>query len=409
MEIKELGDCVELIIDYRGKTPQKMGSDWEESGYRVISAKNVHNGMITDEDSIRCVNQQIYEKWMKEEIKRGDCLLASEGASLGESAIWDSDEKMVLGQRLYAIRADNVNLDSWYLAYYMQTEGFRKQVAQSSTGSTVFGISQPVLCSLKLILPDIEIQRRIGQIYKVILKKLINNQGICSDLEKIQELFFDKWFMQYEFPNHNREPYKTNNGTLVYNELLEKKIPEGWKVFRFGDLFEFVKGKIPKETFDKKRQDSDVRYLTIEVLNGALPEYCDSEGAPITDGEVLMVMDGAASGEVYVGNQGAIGSTLAKLDIKCEGLSHGLLYVILCKYQDVIKKVNTGSTVPHANKDYINDLVIALPQNEELKALSKEFDLIVKLQNNCKEEIMDLKYMRDYTLPLLMNGQAIIA
>ena len=162
----KLKDCIELVIDYRGKTPKKLGGDWVEKGKRVISALNVHNGVIDNEDKIRCVSNEIYSKWMKIEIQRNDCLIASEGASLGENAIWDSDEKIVLGQRLYAIRTNNNVLDPWYLAMYMQTDKFRQQVNQISTGSTVLGISQPNLLSLELLLPDIETQKKVGKLYK---------------------------------------------------------------------------------------------------------------------------------------------------------------------------------------------------------------------------------------------------
>lgn len=229
--IKEytLGDCVEMIIDYRGKTPQKMGGDWVDNGYRVISALNVHGGFIDNEDQIRCVSQEIYEKWMKDEIKRNDCFLASEGASLGENTIWDSDEKIVLGQRLYAIRTNPDKLDPWYFAMYMQTKKFRQQIDQISTGSTVFGISQPVLLSVKLLLPNIIEQRKIGALYRNIYHKLKNTNSICSDLDSIAKLLYDYWFVQFDFPDENGRPYKSSGGKMVWNAELKREIPEGWE------------------------------------------------------------------------------------------------------------------------------------------------------------------------------------
>jgi len=173
--IVKLGDCINKVIDYRGKTPKKLGGDWTESGYRVISALNVHSGIINNINQIRYVNETLYNKWMQEEIKRNDILLSSEGASLGENTIWDSDEKIVLGQRLYAIRTDENKLDSWYLAGYMQTNKFRQQIDQVSIGSTVYGISQPLLMEIQHIIPNINIQRKIGRIYQSKRNKVINN------------------------------------------------------------------------------------------------------------------------------------------------------------------------------------------------------------------------------------------
>ena len=87
-EYIELGSGISKIIDYRGKTPQKLGSDWVDQGVRVVSAKNVHDGKLDNLDAIRCVTDEIYRKWMKDEIQRNDILLASEGASMGESMLW---------------------------------------------------------------------------------------------------------------------------------------------------------------------------------------------------------------------------------------------------------------------------------------------------------------------------------
>jgi len=99
--LKELGDCIELIIDHRGKTPKKLGGDWVMDGIKAISAKNVHAGKLTNQDGIRYVTNHIYKKWMKEDVRKGDCLIASEGATLGEHLYWDFDFPIVLSQRLF--------------------------------------------------------------------------------------------------------------------------------------------------------------------------------------------------------------------------------------------------------------------------------------------------------------------
>ena len=136
-EYIELGSGISKIIDYRGKTPQKLGSDWVDQGVRVVSAKNVHDGKLDNLDAIRCVTDEIYRKWMKDEIQRNDILLASEGASMGESMLWESDEKVVLGQRLFCLRCDNSVLNPYYLAMYMRTPEYRAELVNHATGTSV--------------------------------------------------------------------------------------------------------------------------------------------------------------------------------------------------------------------------------------------------------------------------------
>ena len=173
---KELGECIELIIDHRGKTPKKMGGDWVSQGVRTISAKNVHGGNLDNIDSIRCVTQEVYKKWMKEDIKRGDCLLASEGATLGENLYWNSDEKVVIGQRLYYIRTNKNILDSKYFSAYMNTNEYQKEIKGRATGTSVLGIKQTDLLKTKVLVKDIHEQRFIGDLYYGINEKIEINR-----------------------------------------------------------------------------------------------------------------------------------------------------------------------------------------------------------------------------------------
>ena len=87
MITSKLEDLIDLIIDYRGKTPKKLGGDWSESGYRVFSAKNIKTGEIVSSESIRYVNNDLYRSWMKDEIQKGDILITSE-APFGQIYFW---------------------------------------------------------------------------------------------------------------------------------------------------------------------------------------------------------------------------------------------------------------------------------------------------------------------------------
>lgn len=177
-----LAEGVEKIIDYRGKTPKKMGGDWVENGIRTISAKNVHNGVLDNLDSIRCVSEEVYEKWMKEKIQRNDIFLASEGASMGESMIWESDEQIVLGQRLFAVRANPDILNPFYLAMYMRTPEYRAELENHCTGTSVLGLSQPSLLKTKIRYIPIEMQNFIGNLYQNFCNKISTNNKINNNL-----------------------------------------------------------------------------------------------------------------------------------------------------------------------------------------------------------------------------------
>ena len=402
-----LGECIKRVIDYRGKTPSKLGGDWVKEGVRVISALNVHGGFIDNENQIRCVTKEIYTKWMQEEIQRYDCFLASEGASLGENAIWDSDEKIVLGQRLYAIRTNPEVLDPWYFALYMQTKRFREQVDQVSTGSTVFGISQPVLLSLKLLLPKIEEQRIIGGIYRNLRNKIINNNKICSNLEAVAKLLYDYWFVQFDFPDEKGNPYKASGGKMVWNEKLNREIPEGWKVVPFCTMAQFTMGQSPKG-------DS---YNTIgkglPLLNGAVElakdgihkeKYTEESNRICSCGDWLFCVRATLGNIHKAGEVFCLGRGVAAATPK-EPQYDEYVYFSLSSMIAYFEKSLSGSIIIGMTKDDITEYPIIQPSEDLLVKFSSAVNGMFNKMKLLTEENQQLTNLRDFLLPMLMNGQ----
>lgn len=278
-------------------------------------------------------------------------------------------------------------------------------LSSRDSGSTLPSMTFDSYYSIPINIPEMDIQKKIGDLYFEIDNKINKNNEINSELESMAKTIYDYWFLQFEFPNEEGKPYKSSGGKMVWNEKLKRKIPEGWEEKKLGDIFQFIKGKIP-EKIEQQNGYNLVRYLTIDTVNGGSPSYCSKDSMILTNGDVLMVMDGAASSEVYVGNNGAIGSTFCKLDIKDKTISNELLFLIMRTLEKVLKKVNTGSTVPHANKNYINNFHIALPiNNNTLQAMQKSIILYINKISTNKAENRQLSSLRDFLLPLLMNGQ----
>ena len=175
-----LGSIIQTIIDYRGKTPAKLCADWATSGYRALSAKNIKAGKIVNSDSIRFVDDDLYSAWMKEEVQRGDILITSE-APAGEVLYWDSDEKIVLSQRLFCIRIKE-GVCSKYVYYYMQSPRFKGEIDARTTGTTVTGLRQPELLKCTILLPEYDMQVRIASILSALDDKMAINEKLNDNL-----------------------------------------------------------------------------------------------------------------------------------------------------------------------------------------------------------------------------------
>ena len=175
-----LGDITELVIDYRGKTPKKLGGDWSETGYRALSAKNIKTGRIVQPDTIRYIDEEMYRKWMKEEVQRGDILITSE-APFGQILFWDSDEKIVLSQRLFCVRI-KPEYDARFIYYYMTTPEFQGELDGRATGTTVVGLRQSELMKCIIHCPEIQEQKAISAILSSIDAKILANEKINDNL-----------------------------------------------------------------------------------------------------------------------------------------------------------------------------------------------------------------------------------
>ena len=204
-----LGEITELVIDYRGKTPKKLGGDWCKQGYRALSAKNIKTGRIVQAETIRYIDESLYRKWMKDEVQRGDILITSE-APFGQIFFWDSDEKIVLSQRLFCVRI-KPEYDARFIYYYMTTPEFQSELDGRATGTTVIGLRQPELMKCIIRCPEIQEQKVIAAILSSIDAKIIANEKVNDNLEQQAQAIYHE---RFETVSPNDLPYDWRIVTL---------------------------------------------------------------------------------------------------------------------------------------------------------------------------------------------------
>lgn len=331
-------------------------------------------------------------------LRRNDIVMMTRG-SVGNVALYDEAvfyDNIRINSGMIIIRCKN-EYDSIQVYYLLKSNFVKKQISDMMSGSVQKQL--PVSTINKIKLPRIKIN--IDIIY-AIDKKIENNNRINEELESMAKTIYDYWFLQFEFPNEDGNPYKSSGGKMVWNKELKREIPDGWKCIQLSEIFSFVKGKIPEKLVNEQKEGL-YPYITIEVANDEKTQYCSGKNMVYCNGEVIMVMDGAASGDVYIGNEGILGSTFAMMKRKRTDISNALIYSILNWQSVIYKKANTGSTVPHANRKFIE--TIKIPISEDMKKFSNIFNEIFgKIIKNRKEN-QELISLRDFLLPLLMNGQ----
>ena len=184
-----LGDVLSMIIDHRGITPLKLGSNWSEDGIIALSAKCVKNHELVNLDTANRVDNELYERWMPDKLQPHDILMTSE-APLGEFYYVASYSEYCLSQRLFALRANQSLIEPSVLYYQLTDTIGLHEIDVRKTGTTVFGIRQSELVKVPIVLPPKAVQKDFASLCDPILLEIERNADQCRKLTKIQNLLF---------------------------------------------------------------------------------------------------------------------------------------------------------------------------------------------------------------------------
>ena len=190
-EIQDIDSMTELIIDYRGKTPKKLGHDWSESGILAISAKNIKNNKLVNLENAKYVDEVLYEKWMKDKVKLGDILMTSE-APLGELFYVADDTRYCLSQRIYCLRSNSTIMKSSIFYYVLGSNQVKNEILNRATGTTVTGIRQSELRRVRILVPPMSLQNKLDSILMQNLYKKCTLEEENSYLKQLREILLPK-------------------------------------------------------------------------------------------------------------------------------------------------------------------------------------------------------------------------
>lgn len=391
--LENLEENLEVILDYRGKTPQKS-----EKGRVTLSAKSVKMGYI-DYSNIYYVSEETYSKFMTRGLpKKGDILLTTE-APLGCVAEL-KDDSVCLAQRLITLRGKKEKLNNKYLLYYLQSPRGQYELLSKATGTTVQGIKRTEFSKVKILMPSLEKQNKIASILSSLDEKIELNRKINQNLEEIAQTLFKRWFIDFEFPNEEGKPYKSSGGKMIESELGE--IPEGWRVGKLGEIIEIFDSL--RKPLSKKERDLKEKLYPYYGAAGII-DYVDEYSF---DGEyILLGEDGTVVSEkgtpilnfiqekFWVSNHAHV--------IIEKNKDNSYLYYLL-KNTD-IRHIITGAVQPKINQKNLIELKVTISQEELVKKFSNIIsNITLKIRNNQKE-IKKLTELRDYLLPRLMSGE----
>ena len=380
-----VADVILTVIDYRGKTPRKLGGDWSESGYRALSAKNIKTGKIVQEDSIRYVSEKMYRCWMKEEIQKGDILITSE-APFGQIYYWDSYEKIVLSQRLFALRVNNTFYPK-YIYFYMISSLFQAELDCRATGTTVVGLRQPELLKCKICAPDYQEQKRIADTLWSIEQKINNNEMINNNLEEQAKAIFSNEFLTLE------------------------TLPDGWNQASLIDIADYLNGL----AIQKYRPTADETGIPVLKIKELRQTCCDDNSelcSPnikseyiIQDGDVIFSWSGSLLVDFWCGGICGLNQHLFK--VTSNKYNKWFYYAWTKHHLDrfIAVAADKATTMGHIKRDELAKAKVLIPNEADYQRIGALLQPIYDLIISNRIENKKLSSLRDILLPKLISGE----
>lgn len=346
------------------------------------------------------IDEKIYREYKEKYSypKKGDILISAAG-TIGKTVIFDGEASYFQDSNIVWIENDESKVTNQFLYYFLQTNPFI-----TTNGSTIKRLYNDNLRDTKIPnVPSIQQQNQITDILGALDKKIQINNQINQELEAMAKTLYDYWFVQFDFPDQNGKPYKSSGGKMVYNPELKREIPEGWGVEKLGNITICHDSKrVPLSSNDRELVKGKIPYYGATGIMDYVNDY-------IFDGDyVLMAEDGSVmtekgtpilqriSGKNWVNNHAHVLEPVKNHSCK-------LLMMLL---KDVsVMKIKTGSIQMKINQENMNKIVVPAIPLELLFEINQKLEVIDKQQLNLIEENKQLTQLRDWLLPMLMNGQ----
>lgn len=350
----------------------------------------------------------------KFKLKKGQVALTKDSETRDDigipTYIADDFDDAILGYHCALVTPNKDILDGRYLNALLHTDYAKKYFACNASGSGQrYALSVEALNSFPVPIIPLHEQKQIGEIFSALDKKIELNKRINQNLEAMAKQLYDYWFVQFDFPDENGQPYKSSGGKMVWNEKLKREIPKGWNVAKLTDEIELQYG-FPFSTDLFTEQVTSVPVVRIrDILDNSISAYTTEEVEErylLQKQDLLIGMDGNFHINYWTDNV----SYLNQRSVRLRAKNNSNVSIVQAKYdiQPYIKAKETrtkGSTVGHlSDKDMKELYVLVCPNEKAREKLDSILSMIVKNRN----EVTFLIKQRNELLPLLMNGQIII-
>ncbi|WP_247239146.1 restriction endonuclease subunit S [Staphylococcus aureus] len=409
------GDVAKIKNGYAFKS-----KEFKEEGIPVIKIKNIISPIVDIKDTQK-VSIKTYEETKNFLLKKGDILISLTGSGVNQmsSAVGkvgkiEFDYTALQNQRVgkFELKYKN-SADLDFLFYYFLQPKITNYLVRNSTGSAnQANISSKLIETVKIPNFSLKKQKSISKILNQISRKIEINKKIIANLEELSQTLFKRWFVDFEFPDENGNPYKSSGGELVDSEL--GKIPRGWECVYLKDIVHHK-----KDTFNpKKSNESEVKHFSLPAFDSGQYPTIDnvtdikSNKWIIDENCILFSKMNPTTRRIWVTSYNENFLNVASSEfvvLKSDNSYRNAFIYNICisdKFNEYLVSNTTGST--NSRQRVKPDIAVQyrFAYNEEVSyLLSEKIEPYIEKIKIIREQNQNLTQLRDTLLPKLMSGE----
>lgn len=426
-----------MIKEYKLKTfieeisMGPFGSDikvdnYISEGVPVLNGSNLTSHKLV-EDSFNYVSEEKADSLGKANAKRGDIVITHRG-TLGQVAYIPQNSKFdryIISQSQFRVRF-NKNLDPVYFSYLMKSDYGQKRLLSFKNHVGVPALAQATtnFKELEVLIHEIADQQKIASILSAIDDKIEFNNKINTELEGMAKLIYDYWFVQFDFPHAfdsaqaPEKPYKSSGGKMVWNKELKREVPEGWISGYLSDLGKIIGGSTPSKDNPEYFTENGIPWITPKDLSNNVGNKFifkgeldvsekgkDSASLNVMPRGTILMSSRAPIGYLAISVSDVTTNQGFKSFVPDKPFTTEFVYYKINEMMPVIENNASGSTFKEVSGSTLKGIKIVIPCSKVIEAFTQKVAPIFEKQENLQKQNQALSEMRDWLLPMLMNGQ----
>jgi type I restriction enzyme S subunit len=426
-----LSSVLSDIVDNRGKSVPTVVSGFPLIATNCIKERSIYPTF----ENIRYVSDETRNSWFRAHLEPNDILFVNKGTP-GRVCLVPDPVSFCAAQDMIGLRADSTKIDYRYLFAFLRSDWVKQTIANNHVGLVIPHFRKQDIDTLSVPMRPRREQEAIGGLYMLLSQKIELNQRLNAEVGEIAKLLYDYWFVQFDFPmtadqaaslgkpKLAGQPYRASGGKMIFCPEMNRFIPLGWKVGDLSDLCSTVRGVTYSKADVRAPMDANIiPILRATNVNNGIIDLDDlvfvtddmpSEDQFLQKFDILIVM--SSGSKAHVGKNAlychkrkvAFGAFCSKIVPKKGCRFFVSIHLQTDAFKKYISNVCLGTSINNLTNGHITGHRLVIPGEDQLQKFGNMVTSFYETISCNQQQNQELSQLRDWLLPMLMNGQVTV-